>query len=134
MDTLIINRTTSVLPERQASCNGVLSKVCSILLELKLNEVVELLIRSSKDHGIDLSSIDHSGSTALHYAFCLRRNLVIAKLIFENYKDLGIDLKHKNNDGRTALDYLIRGNDRHWDKDWKEFEYLVIEENRRLEK
>ena len=68
-------------------------------------EMVELIIRSSKDHGINLNLRDYSGQNAFQIA-CQHGSLEILKLLLENYKELGIDIMHQDYKDETALDML----------------------------
>ena len=69
--------------------------------------MVELIIRSSKDHIIDLNMWDLYGRSGFHFA-CGVAPLEIAKLLLKNYKEFGIDINTMNHlyQGGTALDYL----------------------------
>ena len=71
----------------------------------KSTEMVELIIRSSKDHRIDLNMWDLYGRSGFHFA-CGVAPLEIAKLLLKNYKEFGIDIMHEDRGGYTALDHL----------------------------
>ena len=68
-------------------------------------EIVELMIKSSKDFSIDLNARTHSiARTALHAA-CYRGQTNTIKIILENWKEFGIDIKAQDKrGGRSALD------------------------------
>ena len=68
-------------------------------------EIVELIIQSSKDFGIDLNAKDCYGSTAWHRA-CIEDETETVQMILKNWKEFGIDLKAQDNQGITALDLL----------------------------
>ena len=73
-------------------------------------EIVELMIKSSKDFSIDLNARDNTylGSTALHQLFGFdnrRQNnkIRIIELMMKNWKEFGIDIKVQDNRGKTPL-------------------------------
>ena len=73
-------------------------------------EIVELMIKSSKDFSIDLNARDNTylGSTALHQLFGFdnrRQNnkIRIIELMMKNWKEFGIDIKAQDNRGKTPL-------------------------------
>ena len=69
-------------------------------------EVIELLLRSSKERGIDLNLTNISyGETAFHVV-CFEGEPGTTKLLLDNYKEYGIDIKKRNKEGKTALDLL----------------------------
>ena len=69
-------------------------------------EMVQLIIRSSKERNINLNALTaHLKNTAFHLA-CLSRNFDTVKFLLENYKELGINIKKRNGLGQTALDLL----------------------------
>ena len=67
--------------------------------------MVRLMIRSSKEHDIDLNAEDSDGFTAFHSA-CFLEEYKICKVILENYEEFGIDIKKQDKLGRTSLDIL----------------------------
>merc|ERR1712049_91534 len=89
-----------------------------------MGETAQLLIKYSKDFGIDLNAKDDDGSTAWHWA-CEYGQKEIAQLLIKSSKDFGIDLNAKNNYGNTAL-HLACNSGRTETvqmilKNWKEF-------------
>ena len=87
-------------------------------------EIVQLIIQSSKDFGIDLNAKDIYRSTAWHEACCYGQTET-AQLIIQSSKDFGIDLNAKDDDGWTALHFACnRGQTETVQmilKNWKEF-------------
>ena len=91
-------------------------------------EIAQLIIRYSKDFGIDLNAKDKDGLTAWHLV-CFCDQTETALVIIQNSKEVGIDLNAKNNSiDRTTNTAL------HWAcysgktktvqmilKNWKEF-------------
>ena len=68
-------------------------------------ETVQMVIKYSKDFGIDLNAKDNRGNTALHWA-CSTGKTETVQMILKNWKEFGIDIKAQDNAGRTALDLL----------------------------
>jgi len=73
-------------------------------------ETVQLIIRISKDFGIDLNAKDNSGRTAFAIACwgpnsCCE-NTKTVKMMLKNWKEFGIDIKAPNNRGETILDII----------------------------
>ena len=96
-------------------------------------EMVQLMIRSSKDHGIDLNMQNWLGRSAFHVA-CQVASLEIPKLLLENYKEFGIDIMmHEDTGGYTALDMLKSRLDDKWEieegvEEWEKFKSILEEE------
>merc|ERR1711860_258754 len=79
-------------------------------------ETAQLLIKSSKDFGIDLNAKDNiAGSTALHLA-CISGKTKNAQMILKNWKEFGIDIKAQDNQGNTALDLINHRQDGKWNQ------------------
>ena len=94
-----------------------LQKLLELLLETNLNiteiwchklpfitEIVNLIVTSSKEYGIDLNASDDGGWTCLMLA-CHFSHQEIVKLMMmiENRTKYGINIQQETNDGRTAL-------------------------------
>ena len=104
------------------------------------SEMVQLIIRSSKENGIDLNLRDVYGQSAWSHACEFSRLLEIPKLIFENYKEFGIDIMHEDEEGYTALDrlkWLLEKNS--WAtitdgvEEWEEFISILEEEYAKID-
>ena len=103
----------------------------------KSTEMVQLIIRSSKDHGIDLNLCNIFGLSGFQAA-CWEAPLEIAKLLLENYKESGIDINTMNQlykGGVTALDYIKFRLEGYFDEviegsieEWQEFKSTLEEE------
>ena len=103
----------------------------------KSTEMVQLIIRSSKDHGIDLNLCNIFGFSGFQAA-CWQAPLEIAKLLLENYKESGIDINTMNQlykGGVTALDYIKFRLEGYFDEviegsieEWQEFKSTLEEE------
>merc|ERR1712004_688955 len=91
-------------------------------------ETVQLLIKYSKDFGIDLNAKNNNGRTALHLA-CKNGETETVQMILKNWKEFGIDIKAQNNDGETALDFIdyLQGEIRNQIKEMLEKEYAQID-------
>ena len=94
--------------------------------------MVQLIIHSSKDHGIDLNMQDFEGHSAFHSA-CQVAPLKIPKLLLENYEEFGIDIIHEDREGYTALDMLKSRLDDKWEieegvEEWEKFKSILEEE------
>ena len=88
-------------------------------------ETAQLIIKCSKDFGIDLNVKDDvDGWTAWHEA-CRNGKTETAQLIIQYSKDFAIDLNAKDNDGDTAFNWAcINGQTETLQmilKNWKEF-------------
>ena len=101
--------------------------------------MVQLIIRSSKDYGIDLNMCDIEGQSAFALA-CQRAPLKIPKLLFENYKELGIDIMHEDRMGFNAVDELKLRIDEAMEigegvavEAWEEFKSILEEEYANIE-
>ena len=68
-------------------------------------EMVQLMIRSSKERNIDLNALTADFKTAFKLA-CFSQSFDTVKFLLENYKELGINIKKRNGLGQTALDLL----------------------------
>ena len=74
------------------------------------SETAQLIIKSSKDFGIDLNARDNRGWTAFaiacwgHNSWWPYTNTV--KMMLKNWKEFGIDIKAPNNRGETILDII----------------------------
>jgi len=108
----------------------------------KSYEMVQLIIRSSKDHGIDLNLREFFGRSAFDVA-CKNAPLEFPKLIFENYEEFGIDIMHEDEWGETALDmlkfrlnvrleYEIEEDFEEW-AEWEEFIMILEEEYAKID-
>ena len=99
------------------------------------SEMVQLIMRSSKDHGIDLNLPNVWGSP--FHGACFNASQEITKLIFENYKEFGIDIFHKNEHDFTALDTLLwrlhEGDNEDNKEDWEEFISILKEEYAKID-
>merc|ERR1712004_189252 len=84
-------------------------------------ETAQLLIKSSKDFGIDLNAKDNRGCTALHEA-CINSKTETVQMILKNWKEFGIDIKAQNNQGQTALDLINHCKHGEWPQIKKMFE------------
>ena len=72
-------------------------------------EIVEMMINSSKELGIDLNARNHCGSgwSGFTYAiFNLNHEADTMKLMIEKRKEFGIDIRQKDEKGKTPLDTL----------------------------
>ena len=67
-------------------------------------ETVQLILRNSKDFGIDLNAGNDYGVTAWHLA-CWNGNAETAELIIKSSKDFGIDLNAKDDFGVRAWNW-----------------------------
>ena len=68
-------------------------------------EIVNLMVTSSKEYGIDLNACDVSGETGFDIA-CQRGHTEIVKLMIENRAKYGINIKQEDKYGCTALDIV----------------------------
>ena len=99
------------------------------------SEMVQLIMRSSKDHGIDLNLPNVWGSP--FHGACFYASQEITKLIFENYKEFGIDIIHENEHYFCALDtliYRLHEEERDNKEDWEEFVSILREEYAKIDK
>ena len=74
-------------------------------------EIVNSMITSSKEFGIDLNTRNEDGHTGLMFA-CIDGHIEVVSLIVENRKKYRINIQQKDNSGLTALDMVnnkIRG-------------------------
>ena len=97
--------------------------------------MVQLIMRSSKDHGIDLNLRNVWGSP--FHGACFYASQEITKLIFENYKEFGIDIIHENEHYFCALDtliYRLHEEERDNKEDWEEFVSILREEYAKIDK
>ena len=113
--------------------NGnVFLEACAYSEHSESSEMVQLIIQSSKDHGIDLNMQDVEGHSAFHSA-CQVAPLKIPKLLLENYEEFGIDIMHEDRRGYTALDMIKARIDMELDieegvEEWEEFKSVLEEE------
>ena len=70
-------------------------------------ETAQLLIKFSKEFGIDLNAKDEDGRTGLHWA-CSDARTETVQMILKNWKEFGIDIKAQNNVARFAREQRIR--------------------------
>ena len=82
-----------------------LESAFSVACNYDQQEIVNLMVTSSKEYGIDLNVRDRSGRTGFMGA-CQRGHLRIVKLLIENRAKYGINIQTKDNSGRTALDLV----------------------------
>merc|ERR1711860_363327 len=80
-------------------------------------ETAQLLIKSSKEFGIDLNAKDDNGWTGLHDA-CYYGLTETVQMILKNWKEFGINIKAQDDDGQTALDLI--------NEDWQGQEWNQI--------
>ena len=120
--------------EDDEDSNTIFSEACAYS---ESSEMVQLIMRSSKDHGIDLNLPNVWGSP--FHGACLNASPKITKLIFENYKEFGIDIIHGNEHYFTALctlvyrlneDFRIKEGDK---EDWEEFISILREEYAKID-
>merc|ERR1711983_360846 len=87
-------------------------------------ETAQLIIKNSKEFGIDLNAKIYSGWTAWHEA-CSNGQTETAQLLLKSSKEFGIDMNTKSNNGNTALHWAcIYGRTETVQmilKNWKEF-------------
>ena len=91
-------------------------------------ETAQLLIKFSKEFGIDLNAKDEDGRTGLHWA-CSDARTETVQMILKNWKEFGIDIKAQNNQGQTALDLINHHQGGIWNqiKKMLEKEYFQID-------
>ena len=99
--------------------------------------MVQLIINSSKDHGIDLNMQDLNGYSAFQLA-CQMAPLEVPKFLLENYKEFNIDIMHGDMYGLTAVDHLEWRIDYDMGeeedvKKWEEFKSSLKEEYAKIE-
>ena len=104
---------------------------------LSLSICWQLIIRSSKDHGIDLNLCNIFGLSGFQAA-CWEAPLEIAKLLLENYKEFGIDIMQGDKYGFTALDLLQMRLDEEPEieegvEEWEKFKTILKEEYAKIE-
>jgi len=118
--------------EDDEDSNTIFSEACAYS---ESSEMVQLIMRSSKDHGIDLNLPNVWGSP--FHGACFYASQEITKLIFENYKEFGIDIIHENEHYFCALDtliYRLHEEERDNKEDWEEFVSILREEYAKIDK
>ena len=102
-------------PVRQATKNVnlmefILNTSCDltdVLIDCFFNpikEIIQLIIKSSKDLSIDLNARDDFGRTALHLA-CIRGTTEVIQLMISSSTDFDIDVNARTKVGDTVLHY-----------------------------
>ena len=90
-----------------------LESAFSVACNYDQKEIVNLMVTSSKEYGIDLNVRDRSGRTGFMGA-CQRGHLRIVKLLIENRAKYGINIQTKDNSGLTALDLVNKEIEYEW--------------------